>query len=152
MTYNDVGMTNVRLGDSKVTIGDGKSLTASKIGDLKVLLQTKEGWCTFTLKDVKHVPNLCINLLSIPKALNEGYNIGNNGSKLFLTKGDFILPFDKLFKAGSSFVCGVDLHPWTPDYATPALENGAKIKFQDAHNKLGHCGEDSTRSTAKYYG
>jgi len=85
-------------------------------------------------------------------ALNKGFNIGNEGKHLFLQKGSFTLFFNKLFQAGSSHICGIELFPITPDYAAPAMDKDLNLKLQTAHKKLGHCGEDSTRSTANYYG
>ena len=152
MTNSDEEMYNVRMEESRVTIGNGTSLKTMKIGDLKMTFKGKEGLEIFTLKNLKYVPDLCVNLLGIPVALQEGYAIGNDGLHLFLQKGDFKLNFDTLFKTGSSAICGIYLQPWTPEHAYPALQQGSKIKLQEAHAKLGHCGEDATRATAKYYG
>ena len=71
---------------------------------------------------------------------------------LFLQKKNFVLKFNKLSTTGSSSICGIDLHPMTPEYAAPALDQGTKLKASIAHTLLGHCSEDSTRHTAKYYG
>jgi hypothetical protein len=46
---------------------------------------------TCLLQNVKSVPELMVNLLSIPVALNNGFQIGNEGIHLHLTKGDFKL-------------------------------------------------------------
>ena len=144
MSNSDKGMFNVNVCESKVNIGDGKGLAVLKVGSLKMTFSSKEGLQTFTLKNVKYVPDLCVNLLSIPVALKDGFNIGNEGMYLFLQKGNFHLKFNKLFTTGSSSICGIDLYPMTPEYAAPALEEGSKIILQDAHSILGHCGEDST--------
>jgi len=152
MTNSDDGMFNIHMQESTVTIGNGTSLKATKIGDLKVTFRNEEGLQIFTLQKVKYIPDLCVKLLSIPVALKEGFQIGNKGLHLYLQKGKFLLVFDTLFQTKSSAICGIQLEPWTPEYANPALEQGSKIKLQEAHEKLGHCGEDSTRATAKYYG
>lgn len=138
--------------ESKVTIGNRKSVISNKIGDLKVTFDSKKGTKTFTLQDVKHVPQLCINLLSIPIALAKGFNIGNEGKHLFLQKGDFVMLFNQLFKTVSSYICRIKLLPYTPDYAAPALDRQVNMKLQQAHSKLGHCGKDHTQAIAKYYG
>ena len=61
------------------------------------------------------------------------------------------MSFDKLFQAGSSHVCGIELRPTAPDYAIPAMDSQVNMQLQLVHSKLGHCGEDYTRSTSKYY-
>jgi len=152
MTNSDDGMFNIHMQESTVTIGNGTSLKVTKIGDLKVTFRNEEGLQIFTLQKVKYIPDLCVKLLSIPVALKEGFQIGNKGLHLYLQKGKFLLLFDTLFQTKSSAICGIQLEPWTPEYANPALEQGSKIKLQEAHEKLGHCGKDSTRATAKYYG
>ena len=107
---------------------------------------------TITLKNVKYAPQLCINLLSIPAALSNGYNIGNEGQYLYLQKGNFKLKFDKLFSSGKSLVCGIYMQPILQDAVYPALEEGTQIKLTKVHEMLGHYREDATRATAKYYG
>ena len=37
------------------------------------------------------------------------------------------------------------------DFAAPIVDNLLQMKMQNAHAKLGHCGEDFVKSTAKYY-
>jgi hypothetical protein len=57
-----------------------KSMKANQIVDLKcevTQLNTQE--FTVTLDDVEYVPNLCVNLFIVKKALKEGFQIINNG-------------------------------------------------------------------------
>ena len=64
-------------------------MTATKIGSLKRTIIQKDGTTVnVTLTEVKYVPELWINLFSIRKALKNGFNIGNKGVKIFLTKHD----------------------------------------------------------------
>jgi len=102
---------------------------------------------------VKYVPDLCVNLISIPTALQNGFQIGNKGNHLYLKKGNFQLYFDKLFKTRKSYVCGIELYPMIPNFASVAIAdgNGPTIKSEIAHKRLGHCREDAIRKTAKYY-
>ena len=90
-------------------------------------------------------------MLSITKALQKGFQLSNRNTTIIFKKFDFELLFDKLFQAGSSHVCGVELRPTTPDYATPAMDSQVNMQLQLVHSKLGHCGEDYTRTTLKYY-
>ena len=77
--------------------------------------------------------------------------MSNKNTTIILKKFDFELSFDKLFQAVSSHVCGSELRPTTPDYAAPAMDTQVNMQLQLVHSKLGHCGEDYTRSTLKYY-
>ena len=122
MTNDESGLFNVKLIESKITIGDRKYLKAEKIGSLKLAYIVNKATTTITLKNVKYAPQLCVNLLSIPAALSNGYNIGNEGQYLYLQKGNFKLKFDKLFSSGKSSVCGIYMQPILQDAAYPALE------------------------------
>jgi len=153
MTNCDEGMFNIQLIESNITIGDGKALHSTKMGSVEFWNNTPHGRKSFVLNNVKHVPDLCVNLISILTALRGGFQISNKGNHLFLQKGNFQLFFDKLFKTGCSYVCGIELFPTVPDFAGIALGdgNGPNMKMSTIHGKLGHCGEDCTRKTAKYY-
>jgi hypothetical protein len=153
MTNSDFGLFNVKVIDSKIKIGDGKYIKVEKMGSLKLSFLTKENTKTIiTLTNVKYTPQICVNLLSIPAALENGYHIGNHGLHLYLFKGDFKLTFNKLYKTGKNSVCGIELYPVTQETAYPILEPGTQLKTSDLHELLGHCGEDATRNTAKFYG
>ena len=153
MTNSDEGMYNIELIESTITIGDGKSLDSSKVGSIEFWSNTPQGRKSFVLHKVKYVPDLCVSLISIPTALQHGMQIGNRGNHLYLKKGNFELYFNKLFKTGRSFVCGIELYRTIPEFAGTAFEKakGPSVKLTTLHKKLGHCGEESTRKTAKYY-
>ena len=152
MTNNESGLFNVRLIQSKITIGNGKHLIAEKVGDLRVSYNYHGQTKVVILHNVKYAPDLCVNLLSIPTALSNGFTIGNHGMNLFLSKGTHVIKFDKLFSNSKNSVCGIELFPIATEMAHPALEPGTTLKMEKIHHLLGHCGEDSTRATAKYYG
>ena len=56
MTNNESGLFNVKLIESKITIGDGKYLRAEKIGSLKLAYIVNKATTTITLKNVKYAP------------------------------------------------------------------------------------------------
>ena len=93
MTNCDEGMFNIQLIESNITIGDGKALHSTKMGSVEFWNNTPHGRKSFVLNNVKHVPDLCVNLISIPTALCSGFQIGNKGNHLFLQKGNFQLFF-----------------------------------------------------------
>ena len=110
MCIQDDGMFNVKMVLSKVTIGNSKSRVSPFIW---MTFQTKEGKKMFLLEDVKYVPELCVNLQSITKALQKGFQLSNKDTTIILKKLDFELSFDKLFQAGSSHICGIELAHYT---------------------------------------
>jgi hypothetical protein len=122
---DETGLVNVRMIQSTVKIGNGKVLNASKIGDLPVRCSSKDnGEQTFILQNVRYVPGLMVNLLSIPVALNNGFQIGNEGIHLHLTKEDFKLKFDRIFQTGKGFVCGTELIPTSEMIAAAVMDVG----------------------------
>jgi hypothetical protein len=85
---SDEGMFDVEMISSPVKIGNGKALTATKLGKMRQTIVQKNGDTEdITLTDVKYVPELWVNLFSMGKGLKNGFNIGNKGLHLFFTKG-----------------------------------------------------------------
>ena len=66
----------------------------AKIGD--ICIQTSMG-CTLTLKDVQHIPNLRLNLISMHMLDNDGYNHFINSGNWKLTKGSLVVARGRLF-------------------------------------------------------
>ena len=148
----DNGMFNVKVIGEPIKIGNGKSLTATKVGDIKMRLNGPKGVQEIVLKEVKYIPDSWVNLFSIPTALRRGYKIGNDGLKLHLTKNGFTFRFNKLLKTGRGHVCGIDLYPVTMDVASAILAIGKEINANKAHMILGHPAEETVRRTAAFYG
>ena len=74
-------------------------------------------------------------------------------SGLQFRKGDFTLTFDRLIKSGSGYLLGVILEPEAiTEEAAVVLADGAKVKFKDFHDMLGHPGLERVRLTAKDMG
>ena len=137
---NDDGMFDVKIQDSTIMIGNLKQMTSTKTGSIKMTGQdsnTGQDY-TFVMKNVQYVPELWVNLLSIPAALQQGYKLGNNGLKIHLTKDNFKLTFDKIYQTKRGYICGVELHPHTNEFANAALSIGHKLDTKEAHGMLGH--------------
>ena len=76
MTNSSEGMVNQVKINTEIVFGNGQQLKAESIGDKRGLLVQKDGTRTpILLKNVKYVPQLYCNLLSITAALNEGYKL-----------------------------------------------------------------------------
>jgi hypothetical protein len=67
------GLTDVKEINESIKIGNGDSMKATKIGNLKCEVTKINGEkFTVTINDVKYVPSLCVNLFSLKKALKQG--------------------------------------------------------------------------------
>ena len=74
------GLFDTRDINEEITIGNGKSMIAAKVGSLKCkVIQVDGSSLDVTLHEVKYVPELWVNLFSINKALKNGFNLSNKG-------------------------------------------------------------------------
>ena len=72
------GSTDVKDIDEAITIGNGEYMHATKVGNLKCeVIQVNESNFIAMLKEVKYVPDLCVNLFSLNKALKHGFDLRN---------------------------------------------------------------------------
>ena len=66
----------------------------------------------FILHDCMYIPDICINLFSITKALSEGWKLSNNGLQLILSRSNQNNEFDQIMKTAHGYVCGVTMLPF----------------------------------------
>jgi hypothetical protein len=94
----------------EITVGNGNKMLAKKVGNLRCMVQQKNGE-TFVvvLKNLKFVPELWVNLFSISKALKNGFNLGNEDIVMKLMKGNTTLNFGRMLKTKNGFVPGIKL-------------------------------------------
>ena len=106
-------MFNVKEIEEPITVGNGQTIMATKIGDKRLLLKQKDGTKRrVTLKNVKVIPQLApYNLFSITWALNRGFKLGNDGKQITLSKDNFVLKFDREITTSSGYVAAVELIP-----------------------------------------
>jgi hypothetical protein len=77
---SDKGLFDVKHINEKVTIGNGESMKAIKVGRLKCnVLQLNSSSVNVILKEAKYVPELWMNLFSISKALKNRFGLSNKG-------------------------------------------------------------------------
>ena len=156
MIHSDKGMFDTKNIKDEITIGNGASVLATKIGKLRATVETIDGEKkNIILTNVKHVPALApYNLFSITQALTQGCSIGNEGKKIYLIKDKFKLMFDQEIKTKSGYVVGVKIIPRienNDNTALPAITKNKPIQHDILHNTLGHISDESMRKTAKYY-
>ena len=150
MTNDDNGMFDCKQIDEDIMIGNGKPMKATKVGLIRLETMQQDGSIrSFTMTNVKFVPELYCKLFSVTTALDKGFQIGNKGRKIFLQKGDFRIAFDKVFETKTGFILGVDLAVHTSEMAQTGLEAGREINVNELHEKLGHPPEESTQKTGK---
>ena len=167
MMNSDKGMFNIREVNTSVKVGNGESLRCNKIGDVRIKVKQRDGKkdVETILKDVMYVPQLTTNLLSIGKALKQGWELRSKGEDFFLSKGRNTVNFDKNLVSNFGKVSGMDAE--VVDLENESVkENGVmvdilkrgkderkvKLTAEEAHARLGHVNEESFIKTAKYLG
>jgi hypothetical protein len=106
------GLTDVRDIDETIKIGNGDTMRATNIGLLKCEVTQLDGKkFLVSINDVKCVPNLCVNLYSLNKALKNGFILSNDANIVSLTLKHVRLTFDCTINAANSCVVGVSMQP-----------------------------------------
>ena len=87
---DQVGMYNVRKLENEeyVATGEGEETMIKEIGDYKGIIIGKDNEIhDITIKDVCIIPSFKVNVLSVTKAISEGYALSNEKKDLKLQKG-----------------------------------------------------------------
>jgi hypothetical protein len=102
------GLRNVKGINEQITIGNGYTMVAAKLGDLKYeVTQVNGSKFEATLKEEKYVSKLWVNLFSIKKEVKYRFNLSNDGVSIRLAKGLVSLCFDFIIPSSYGFVNGV---------------------------------------------
>jgi hypothetical protein len=103
------GLTNVMDIDEAITIGNGGSMRTTKVGNLKCeVVQVNGKKFPVTLHDVKFVPDLCVHLFILNRALLNGFKLSSEDVSIRLSKGSATLIFDQIIKTMNGFVTSVN--------------------------------------------
>jgi hypothetical protein len=106
------GLTDVKEIDEFIKIGNGNSMKATKIGNLKYeVTQINGEKFRVTINNVKYVPSLCVDLFSLNKALKKGFKVSNDGFVVSLNYKHMKLTFDRVIHATDGCVNGVLMKP-----------------------------------------
>ena len=156
MTGSLEGLTDIQEINEKITVGNGEVIKATKIGTLNGFVRSDDGTMRrVKLFDCKYVPALApFNLFSITHALSSGCDLGNDGEKIFIRKGNFKLVFDQRINTKSGYVVGTVIKPCAveSDVANATISSEEAIDVNEFHGLLGHPSESKMRFIAKYYG
>jgi hypothetical protein len=151
------GLTDVKEINESINIGNGDSMKATKIGNLKFeVTQFNEEKSTVTMNDVKYVPSLCVNLFILNKPLKKGFKVSNDGVVVNLNYKHVKLTFDHVIYATNGCVTGVLMKPILSDningFANASTSNERIYDINHLHKLFGHCGQGILNKTIKMYG
>jgi hypothetical protein len=143
-----------------VTMGNGKSESASSIGKLTGTLCNKHGdkLLKSTMEAVTHLPTGKFNLFSLTKMQKNGWLLHGNAKAIWLTKQDTTIMFDIIIPTPEGMVFAAyfnrheELANVNVNAAGPAEAAPVTMNIDQAHAKFGHANEEDTRKTAKELG
>jgi hypothetical protein len=61
------------------------------------------------INDVNYLPDLCVNLLNVNEAIENGFFFSNEGESISLTKGLSSINFDRIIKGLDGEVSGIKM-------------------------------------------
>jgi hypothetical protein len=110
VTNNTAGMFDCSCIHSYLKIGNGKYMYLYRVGKKRVtIVQANGSTLDLILCDCMYVPDICIIIFSIPKALSECWTLSNHEHLKVLSQADLNIPFDQTLKTTHGYVCGVTM-------------------------------------------
>ena len=161
MTNSLEGLINLRASTAKVTVGDGEQLECEQVGDKTGVMELKNGEKKrLLLKDVKYVPKLHCNLISVSKLMSEGKELRGTKHAMKLYDGKRpVMTFDRKVSSGKGILYGIKIGPPNltlmksrRSHNGKIMINSRKISSTVAHRRLGHIGGHVLNATAKNLG
>ena len=147
-------LTDVKEGDSYITVGSGEDLPCRKVGRVRgYVLDSKGKQTRITLERVKYVPDLCCNLLSLTTIMKQGFSLYGKDGTLAIGKGLQKINFTKKIRtATNGELFGLQIYGRSDgDKRKSSIDqkNMKKVNFNVLHSKLGHACEAVTRAIGK---
>ena len=137
-----------------VTMGNGEDIGALMIAQLPGKICDKYGneLKTAVLNDVTHLLQAKYNLFSLSKMVrNEGWRLGGDKEAIWIEKDGQQLCFDIVIPTPKGALYCM-YYKRTTEMAMAVTDKGTKLNIMKAHDLLGHCSEEMTRSAAKSMG
>ncbi len=154
ITPHKEGFINLKqVGDEFVAMGNKQSVQVVATGDLPVTICDKSGHNIGqgTMPNVDYVPEACVNLFSVNKRVMNGWLMNANSEGLTLSKGDLEIKFDlKIHTQKGTLFAGYLKR--TQELSAVSVKKHTKMTIDQAHAKLGHMDERTTREAAKARG
>jgi hypothetical protein len=146
---------DVRDVSERIIVGNGKTMEAIKIGNLRCNIEQVNG-NTFQvlLQKIKFVPGLWVNLFSINKDLENVFKIRNEEIIAHLSKGSNRLSFGRALKTKNRFLSEVRLKPVSikmEGNVVGSKKYEVKFDINKFHKAIGHFGEEALRIINKSY-
>jgi hypothetical protein len=149
MVSDDTNMFDTKTIKEFITIGNGETVKATKVGKKRILIQEKDGTIkSVTLSNVKYVPELGhYNLLSITYALRKGFQLSNCGETIILKKGETEIKFEHKVETKSGYVGAIvtiqdelikSENKRANEIICQSIERKMKLSINDAHKIFGH--------------
>ena len=133
MTYNKSGFIEMKEDARQITIGDGSNMAIKQIGKWQGMITDKTGkQQLITLDEVCYVPELKYNLMSLTKALKNGWILSGNNQQLSLRKADEEMIFDKKIHSSNGHIFGIDIVS-TKEHAM-IVEDRKEVTIKQAHS------------------
>ena len=151
MVNTDKNLFECKKINEEIVIANDETIRATKIGKLKVEVDSKEGKKTLILDQVRYVPGLGkYNLLSITKAISKGYNLSNEKNVIILKKNKSEIRFDTIMKTRTGHVVGTKLRQINPEKAMTSVTSDGKKKVDvnEFHKKIGHLSQKTMEKVA----
>jgi hypothetical protein len=107
-----------------------------------------------TLKEVKYVPELWLNVFSISKALKNEFDLSNKGLMISIKKRSVSVTFDRVIKTVNGSISGLKVNTYDPSVAYIAKGSLTAIKEIDVnkfHEMIWHCGVDQLKKTVNIH-
>jgi hypothetical protein len=150
------GMFNIQDIDEKVTVGNGDKMAATKVGSLRrCVIQVDGSTLDIVINDVNFLSELCANLISVNKALKNGFKLSNKNENISLTKGSASITFDRIIKSLDGTVSAIKmvyLDSQTAYVVQNKLDSEKSVNVNKFHEIIGHCGLDRLKKTAQVHG
>jgi hypothetical protein len=141
MTYNKSGFIDAKEDARQITFVDGSNMAIKQIGKWQRMITDKTGkQQLISLDEVYYVPALKYNLMSLTKALKNGWELSGNNQQLSLRKADDEMVFDKKMYSSNGHTFGIDI---------VSQNDRKKMVIKQAHSILGHVNRHQTIETSK---
>jgi hypothetical protein len=157
-TPHKCGLSNVRAASKSdaITMGNGGSEKAATIADIKGTIYNKNGVVIgpTMMTDVVVIPTGKFNLFSLTRMMKLGWTMGGDMNKeqaIWIEKGGKRVVFDLIIPTPKGMLFAMYMQRGS-EIAGAGTDVAVKLNVQQAHERLGHCGEDLTRKTAKLMG
>ena len=151
-----IGLVNIRKFEQReiVKVANGHQVEVEFEGDFKGTVYDVDGKCRdITIKDVSYVPSLEMNLLSLTKVIDNGYNLGNRNRLITIENDQMKLEFDEVLETRKGYLAGIKICPRIGDTEeNDVIASSVGVKVIDInvlHEVLGHPHQDIVRKTGK---